>query len=210
MARLSRDEVRTILEPFHQRILDVMKQAFSDWRALAELKAQNGLPATLYSRTTSNDVFDFIASRAMAEFRTAPSVTVRPEAQTFKLIFKGTVGARYKRGDEDDLGQNIPTGAALALEQADGELPGFPPETAWVEFIWQANDLLTRLDYVLVVARDGNTVLWSYEIEDIAGAGGGSIAPFSPPTPPAPQPPKDDKLITAKKSKAKKPHNNKE
>ena len=210
MARLSRDEVRNYLEPFHSRILGVVKQAFADWRALADFKAQNGLPAALYSRTTSNEVFDFIASRAMVEFRTDPSVTVRPEAQTFKLIFKGIVGGRYKRGDEDDLGQNIPTAAALALEHADGELPGFPPETAWVEFIWQANELLTRLDYVLVVARDGDTILWSYEIEDVAGAGGGGVTPFSPPITPAPQPPKDDKLITPKKSKVKKPRNNKE
>jgi hypothetical protein len=208
MARLSRDEVQSILEPFHSRILGVVKQAFADWRTLADFKAKNGIPTTIYSRTVSNEVFDLIASRGMAEFRADPSVTVKPEAQTFKLIFKGTVGGRYKRGDEDDLGQNQPTNAALALERADGELPGFPPETAWVEFIWQANEILSRLGYLLVVARDGDKTLWHYEIEDKADAGGGDITPL--PTRPAPQPPKNDNLITPKKSKVKKPRNKKE
>jgi hypothetical protein len=209
MARLSQDEVRKILEPFHPRILGVVKQAFVDWRAVADWKAERGLPSSIYSRTVSNDVFDYIASRGMAEFRTEPRVTVRPEAQTFKLIFKGAVGARYKRGDEDDLGQNQPTITALALENANGELPGFPPETAWVEFIWQANDLLSRLDYVLVVARDGDQTLWSYQIEDDAAAGSGGVSPIPTNPPPAPQP-EGGMLITPKKSKVKKPTAKKE
>jgi len=201
MARLSQDDVRKILEPFHPRILRVVKQAFADWRAVADWKAKQGLPSSIYSRTVSNDVFDYIASRGMAEFRTEPSVTVRPESQTFKLIFKGNVGARYKRGDEDDLGQNQPTIAALALESASGELPGFPPETAWVEFIWQANDLLSRLDYVLVVARDGDQTLWSYQIEDDAADGSVFPMPTNPPSAPQPH---GGALITPKKSKIKK------
>jgi hypothetical protein len=43
-------------------------------------------------------------------------------------------------------------------------LPGLPPETAKVEFIWIPNDIQTRLEHVLVVARDGDRLLWDYEI----------------------------------------------
>jgi hypothetical protein len=112
------------------------------------------------------------------------------------LFFKGRVCARFKRGDDDKLGQNVATQTALAFEDADGELPGFPAETVKVDFIWLANDLNTRLEHVLVVARDGDRLLWEYEIEEEPASGSGTVIPFPDPT--APKPSGDDDLITPK------------
>src|SRR6266446_996899 len=85
-----------------------------------------------------------------------------------------------------------------------GMLPGLPPETAKVEFIWLANDINTRLEHVLVVARDGDDLLWDYEIEQNAAAGGGAIVPFpEPPTPPPPQTGND--MVKPKTPDTKKP-----
>jgi hypothetical protein len=186
-------EVQSVLEPFHSRIRGVVEQAFGELRQVAALRAKNGLAPLLYSRTISNDVFDAIARYVMAEFCSQVGVDVRMEAQTFKVFFQGKVCARFKRGDDNNLGQSSPTQAALAFEDADAELPGFPAHTARVEIIWLANDLNTRLEHVLVVARDGDLLLWEYEIE--AGSGFGTITPF--PQPPAPLP-DDDNLITPK------------
>jgi hypothetical protein len=163
---------------------------------VAALRAANDIAPIMYSRTISNDVFDAIARFAIAEFLSDPTVHVEIEAQTIKLFFKSGVCARFKKGNDNKLGQNIPTQAAMAFEEADGHLPGFPPETAKVEFIWLANDINTRLEHVLVVARDGDQLLWDYEIEEAAAGAAGTVIPFPAPTPPTL--PDDDNLVTPK------------
>jgi hypothetical protein len=196
--------VKATLEAFHPRIRSVVELAWAELRKVAELRAAHGIAPVLYSRTISNDVFDAIARYAITEFGSDPSVHVEIEAQTIKLFFKGGVCARFKKGDDNKLGQNHPTQASMAFEDADSQLPWFPEETAKVEFIWLANDINTRLEHVLVVARDGDDLLWDYEIEQNAAAGGGTIMPFpEPPTPPAPQTGND--MVKPKAPDTKKP-----
>lgn len=203
------DDVKSTLEPFHPRIRKVVELAWAEFRAVVALRAENGIGPLLYSRTVANEVFDAIARYAIAEFAGDTSVHIEIEAQTIKLFFKGGVCARFKKGDHNKLGQNIPTQAAMAFEDADAQLSWFPAETAKVEFIWLANDLNTTLEHVLVVARDGEHLLWDYEIDEAAGAGGGTIIPFpQPPTPPAP--PSGDELVKPKVPDVKKPRENDE
>ncbi len=158
----------------------------------------------MYSRTVANYVFDAIARVAVSEFAADASVHIKIEAQTVKFFFRGGVFARFKKGDEHKLGQNIPTQAALAFISPEGFLPGLPPETAKVEFIWLANDIQTRLEHVLVVARDNERLLWEYEIEPgESGSGTGTIVPF-PPSPTSPGGPDDERLVKPKSSDIKK------
>jgi hypothetical protein len=42
----------------------------------------------------------------------------------------------------------------------------FSPETARVEFIWLPNEIHTKLDDVLVVARDNGRQVWEYAIAE--------------------------------------------
>jgi hypothetical protein len=189
-----KEDVQAVLGPYHDRIRSVVERAWAEWRTVAALRVANDLGSPMYSRTISNDVFDAIARFGVAEFADDASVHVKLEAQTFKVFFKGGVCARFKKGDENRLGQNIPTQAAMAFEDAEGTLPGFPAETAKVEFIWLANDINTRLEHVLVVARDGDRLLWDYEIEQAAGTG--IVIPF--PGPIAPSPTEGERLITLK------------
>jgi hypothetical protein len=200
MPHADKHAVQDVLEPFHGRIRSVVERAWAEWRAQAAWRLENGMDPVLYSRTIANDVFDAIARFAVKEFAGDASVHLELEAQTIKLFFKGGVCARFKKGDENKLGQNQPTQASLAFEYADGQLPGFPPETAKVEFIWVANEINTRLEHVLVVARDGDKLLWDYEIEADAS---GAVIPFTPaPTPDAPD---AGALITPKPLEVKKP-----
>lgn len=195
----SKEEVHAVLEPFHPKIRGVVVNAWEEWRIVCKLRADNGLAPVLYSRTVSNDVFDAIARGGIAAFIDEPGVNLKIETQTFKLFFKGKVCARFKRGNESKLGQNIPTQAALAFEDPEGELAGFPSHTAKVEIIWLANDLNTRLESVSVVARDGDRLIWEYEIDDNSAGGAGSVFTFpTPPAPPAPPADDDDNLITPK------------
>lgn len=172
-----KQDVQSALEDFHPRIRRVVEKAWAEWRMIADFLSKQRLGPVLYPRTVANFVFDAIARYAVAEFASDPSVHVRVEAQTIKLFFKGDVLARFKKGDENKLGQNIETQAVLAFVDADGMLPGMPPETVKVEFIWLANDIQTRLDHVLVVARDSKRRLWEYEIEPATEATG-TVIPF--------------------------------
>lgn len=161
---LSQAEVREILEPYHPLIRQVIEEAWQEWKTVRAFRADQGLPPTLYSRTISNYIFDAIARRGIMAFGAEPKVRVKIEAQTFKLNFRGLC-ARFKKGGEDKLGCNIPTQAALAFIEADAQLPGEMPDTMKVEIIWLPTELWTDLEQVLVIARDGDRLLWEYEIE---------------------------------------------
>jgi hypothetical protein len=188
-----KDDVQDILGPFHARIRSVVERAWEERRAEAAWRIETGLDPLLYSRTVANYIFDAIARIAVNEFAGDASVNVRVEPQTIKLFFKGGVCARFKKGDDNKLGQNNPTQASMAFEEVDGMLPGLPAETVKVEFIWLANELNTRLERVLVVARDGDRLIWEYDIE--SGADAAIVIPF----PPAPEPPMPgEPLITVK------------
>jgi hypothetical protein len=207
MPHPAKEDVQRDLADFHHRIRKVVDQAWAEWRAIAIYRAEKNFAPFLYSRTVANIMFDAIARYAIAEFGGDPSVHIEIEPQTIKLFFRGSVFARFKKGDENKLGQNIPTQAALAFEFVDGILPGLPAETAKVEFIWLANEINTRLEHVLVVARDGDRLLWDYELDEPA-AGAGTVIPFpEPPTPLAST--SDDDLVKPKTSGVKKPRKEK-
>ena len=206
MPHPTKEDVQASLTDYHRRIREVVSCAWAEWRAMAAYRADNGFRPFLYSRTVANLVFDAIARNAITEFASDPTVHVEIEPQTIKLFFKGSVFARFKKGDDNKLGQNIPTQAALAFEFVDGMLPGLPAETAKVEFIWLANDINTRLEHVLVVARDGDRLLWDYEIDDPV-AGAGTVIPFPEPSTP-PTPTGDDDLVKPKVPEVKRPREN--
>lgn len=160
----TKDEAQKILEPYHELIWRVVHEAWDEFMQVKAMRAEAGMAPLLYDRTAANEVFDAIARRAIPLFRAEPRVSVRVEAQTFKLIFASRLAARFKKGGDDKLGRNIQTQAALAFVEADGELPGLPPETAKVEFIWLPNDIWTKVAALLVIARDGDSLIWDYEI----------------------------------------------
>lgn len=202
MARPVRADVQGVLEPYHRRIRRIVEEAWAEWRAVDGFRKRQKFGPVLYPRTVANYIFDAIARLAIKEFADDSSVHVEIEAQTIKIVFKSVVLARFKKGDDDKLGQNIPTQSVLAFIDADGIFPGMPPETSKVEFIWLANEIHTRLEHVLVVARDGDELLWDYEIGP-ADEAGATIIEF--PAPPlAPTPSDDDKLVTPKKPDIKK------
>ncbi|WP_421853125.1 hypothetical protein [Novosphingobium sp.] len=168
--------VRKALTPYHDKIHGCVLGGFAEWRDMQSYRATKGYAPNLYSRTNSNDIFDAIIRRAIPLLGAEDKVFVKPEAQTCKFIMGGVV-ARIKKAGDDGLGCNIPTQAAMAFMDADGMLPGIPPEAAKIELIWVPNAIWTQVERVLVVARDGDRLLWEYEI--IASAGEGVITPLA-------------------------------
>ena len=98
------------------------------------------------------------------------------------------------------LGRNVPTQSALGFMEADGllPLPGISPDTARVEIIWLPNVIWTRVEQVLVIARDGDQLIWEYEIDDPSEAGTGEVIPFPPTPTTSPETEGDDSLVKPK------------
>lgn len=185
MSSMTRDEVRAALAPYHKQLHQVVDDGFQEWVTVSGFRLANGFSPVLYSRTVANYVFDAIARNARSVFGRDRTVRIHQEAQTIKFIFSGKIIARFKKGDEDHLGKNILTQAVMDYLDPQQTLPGFPPEAAKVEIAWKANDIGTGIEDVFVIARDGNTLLWSYSV--IADADEGNdptVLPF--PIGPAP------------------------
>ncbi len=192
----TKNEARGILGPYHGLISRIVREAWDEWRMVHGFRTSVGLPPPLYHRTIVNDVFDGIARRAILLFGIEPRVSVEQEAQTFKLFFRSRLLVRFKKGGDDKLGSDVPTQTAMAFMRAEGVPPNMPPETAKVEITWLPNDIWTKVDKVLVVARDGDRLIWDYEIDEAAEAG--DVVPMPlPPTGP-PEPPSGDDLVTPK------------
>jgi hypothetical protein len=170
MAIPTLEDAKATLAPYHREIRRVVEEAWAEWREVEDFRAESGHGAIGYTRTICNYIFDAIARRAIPSFGVMDAVRVDIEAQTFKLYIKGIV-LRFKKGGDDKLGQNIPTLAALLFEDAGGLLPGPMPGAGKVEVIWLPNAIWTALDRVLVIARDGDRLIWEYDIEPEAGTG---------------------------------------
>lgn len=166
MEKFSENEVRAALEPYHSKIRGAVVAGFTEWLSLGECRAAKGFGPVLYPRTVSNYVFDAIVRNAMDTFGSDPTVRVIDQVQTAKFCFGSTAVARFKKGDDDNLGQNIQTQAVLEYVDAQQSFPGMPPAAAKIEFIWTPDILGASVESVLVVARDGDHILWSYEIEE--------------------------------------------
>jgi hypothetical protein len=152
-----------------------------------------GYDPVLYSRTVSNYVFDAVVRRALVEFADDPDIRVIPNTQTVKFCFGQVVLARFKKGDEDNLGRNQPTQAVIDFIYAQGTLPGIPPEAAKVEILYSATEIEDAIESVIVAARDGDKLVWHYDVD--GGIAPEGVIPFPQPSSPEDPDGDDDQLI---------------
>lgn len=178
MDQYDQGAVRRELEPYHGRIREVVERGYREWLALKRLMTEKGYGPVLYPRTVANFVFDAVVRHALAEFGNDDDIRVVQDAQTVKFCIGDVVLLRFKKGDEDNLGRNHPTQAVMEFVRAQGVLPGLPPSAAKVEILYSATDIADGIDRVIVASRDGDVLLWSYELDDNRRAGG--AIPFPP------------------------------
>lgn len=171
--------VRAALAKYETNLSDAIHGAWQDWR---ELPLTGRLKFVGRSRACL--VYDFIVQRAMATLADDTSVNFIEGDETVKLVFDGIVALRFKKANESGVGSNIKTQATLGFVEQQQELPGIPGVHK-VEMVYVLNRLQTKIDQVLVVARDGDHCLWSYEVTTDGGA---AIVPM-----PQPQPSSDDR-----------------
>lgn len=166
--------VRAVLAKYETVLFTAFHGGWDDWRALP-LGGRLLFPA----RSRACIVYDFIVQRAMAALGDDEAVHILRRDETVKFVFADTVVLRFKKASDNGLGSNIRTQATLGFVDPQQELPGMP-DMHKVEMVYVLNGLQTRIEQVLVAARDNDVCLWNYEIAPDTGA---AIIPIPVPTP---------------------------
>ena len=182
MDQYSEHDVRQQLEPYHDRIRQVIERGHSEWVAVKQFMINSGYGSVRYPRTIANFVFDAVVRHAITEFGNDDNIRTIEEAQTVKFCFGDTVLMRFKKGDEDNLGQNLLTQAVIDFIFVQTNLPGLAPKAAKIEVLYSASDIDDSIERVVVAARDGDQLLWHYRL-DKDGEADGAI-PLIPSTTP--------------------------
>jgi hypothetical protein len=123
-------------------------------------------------------------------FADSHSVRLIEENETIRLLIERKLILRIKKMDQRGYTRALPTQATLALTTPNMPLPFASedlPDICTADMGYVLNDLETRIDMILVAARHGDAVLWSYVADDDTSAA--VTLPTISPTPKPSTPP---------------------
>ncbi len=167
-----KEAIQPILDNLRKPIVAAVLGAWDDWIASPYLGVWR------CKRSRANFVWEQIIDRAHVAFAEKPSVQVIDGQETFKFLIEDSVLFRFKKGDDAGVTANIPTQIALAFHDHEQNLFGLP-EVYRIEVVYQLNMLETEVVDVIVVARDGDAIAWSYSLLD----SGEGVVPLLMPAP---------------------------
>ena len=140
------------------------------------------LPSFRRKSTRRALVWEHTIQNAVSRFEENPGVLVRPENDTYSFVFDETVKLRFKKANPKLFSSNYPTQLSLQFHTHDSDLFGHKGlHRAEVLHVFDQTE--SKLDWVGVVGRNGNTILWSFELPFDSGV----VKPFpvAPMLPPA-------------------------
>jgi hypothetical protein len=170
-------DVKLLLETREQPINDIVIAAWERWWANPER-------LTLYRRTRATLIHNYMMNLARPVFADDADIYQVEKQETIFFVANQRLVFRFKKGDDIGLSRNIETQASLAFNDPQQTLPELP-DVGRVDIAYVLNPLETLIDRVLVVARDGDRVVWSYPIFPRPA----DILPFPTPFPVRPIPP---------------------
>lgn len=172
------EEVRSAFDPVRELVVEAVLGGWKDWRVSPQLGVWR------CKRSRANFVWEQIIDRAHMAFDSVARVRIVDGQETFKFLVDDRVLFRFKKGDEAGLSANVPTQIAIAFHDHEQNLFGLP-EVHRVDVVYQLNQLETDIADILVVARDGERVAWTYSLLDY----GEGVVPLPPTQLPEPTKP---------------------
>lgn len=193
MATAIEAEVRAILTTDReQRINRAYNQAWLDWWTSADRQKISRWP-----RTRANNLFEYLATRLVAEFKGDDEAKFIWHRESFKLIIDCRLVIRFKKSNGNGVGSNIGTQAEFEFRDPQADLPGLPGIQK-VEIVYALNVTETAIAEVTVLARNGDKRRWSYDIT--GNSGGAAVIPLMQTPPPTAD---IDQMIVPKKTTGK-------
>ena len=183
MPTIERSFVKGLLQPHEPTIREIYLKAWDRWLRNAERAEYK------YRRTRANIVHEYVMGDALIRWIDDRRIHPIEKHESALFLVEDSLLFRLKKGNERGLGSNVGTQTVLALFDPDEDLNLFDlPDVPRVDVLYQLNALETLVDDVLVVARDGDQVIWNYSI--FADEESGKLQPTLPTSPP--EPPKPD------------------
>jgi len=149
------DEVRRVLRPFEEPLMDVHVKAWDRLIGCPEW------PTMVFARTGTVLMHDLIVQEAAMVLDDMEGVHRIAHDKSVRYLLGDRVLLRFKKGTRSGLGSNIDTLANDNFIDAQTDLLDIPGAMK-VELLWYPNKLRTKLDKVVVTARDGKSRLWGY------------------------------------------------
>jgi hypothetical protein len=122
----------------------------------------------------------FMMNEVRSEFADDADVRRMENYETIRLLVGRTLVVRLKKMDGRGFARAIPTQTTLTLTNAI-DAPLFDssevPPIFYIDMGYVLNELETRIEHILVAARFGEAVIWSYEADRGAAAAASVIAP---------------------------------
>lgn len=171
--------VRDVLSPHESAICRIIEESWAKVCGLPDRHAYD------LKRTIAVLMHQFTMNAVREEFTGNRDIRLIERDETIRLLVGRSLVVRLKKMDQRGYTRAIPTQATMAftnevpLPWANGDLP----DIHTVDFGYVLNELETKIDTILVAARYGESVVWSY-VPD-RGAASAVAGTIQPPAPPA-------------------------
>lgn len=113
--------------------------------------------------TRASIVWERMIDRALGEFDGAEGINIVERDDTVSFVFDEVLLLRFKKGDSNKISSNYPTSLALSFHKPNKDLFGYEGVRR-AEVIYVLNDRETEIESVNIVARNGKSITWEFEL----------------------------------------------
>lgn len=166
--------VRAVLGPYENQLCEIIRKA---WNRVTAMPERSGFD---FKRTVATLMHQMLMNEVRASLILEPNVHAIEAHETIRLLLQKTILLRLKKMDRRGYASAIQTQACLALTNVSGRLPFQShevPEVFTIDMGYVLNDLSTKIDHILVAARFGESVIWSYQPDESGLVAVASISP---------------------------------
>jgi len=166
--------VRSILGPYEPQICQIIDRA---WRRMSGLPGRASFD---FKRTVATIMHQCTMNEVRATFTGLSDIKLLEGHETIRLLIDQRLVVRLKKMDKRGFTRAQPTQATFAFTTPNTMLPFASkdvPDICTVDVGYVLNYLGTRIEMILVAARHGDVVIWSYPAEGGRGEAVASITP---------------------------------
>lgn len=144
------------LSPLSGDLVDIVQEAWRRWR-------KHDFAARWRKRGRANFLWEEMVDLAQTRFQPGSGVVAIEKGETVSFVVNQQVLFRFKKGDETGVSSNVRTGQAVAFHDHCQVVLDMP-QVSRVELVYQLNQLETAVLDIMIVARQGKTVLWKHSL----------------------------------------------
>lgn len=160
----SKNEALQKIGPHLATLKECYRKAWGDWVQLRSTHLAQGrsLSPTLRARV----IYEYVTHHARRAFANVNGVSVK-ERGFLTVTFGNAIVLRFKKLKNNLTMSGIPT-RQLSLFEAQGELPGLPPEATLLVAGYLLDPTGTEITRLVIVCRDEAGLIWCHELDDAA------------------------------------------